>query len=104
MREVQDGKVSSVTITNQNITGKTQSNQTFSTYLPMIDQGLLPQLLSKGVEVRGSAPEQQGLLAQIFISWFPFLLLIGLWWFLCANKWVAGVAVRYLLVVVVRVY
>ena len=90
MREVQDGKVSSVTITNQNITGKTQSNQTFSTYLPMIDQGLLPQLLSKGVEVRGSAPEQQGLLAQIFISWFPFLLLIGLWWFFMRQQMGGG--------------
>ena len=90
MREVQDGKVSSVTITNQNITGKTQSNQTFSTYLPMIDQSLLPQLLSKGIEVRGTAPEQQGLLAQIFISWFPFLLLIGLWWFFMRQQMGGG--------------
>jgi cell division protease FtsH len=36
-------------------------------------------LLKYGVKIEGKAPEEQSLLMSIFISWFPMLLLIGIW-------------------------
>ena len=31
------------------------------------------------MRIEATPPERQSLLTQIFISWFPFLLLIGVW-------------------------
>jgi cell division protease FtsH len=42
---------------------------------------MIGELLNSGVEIEGRPPEQQSLLMQIFISWFPMLLLIGVWVF-----------------------
>jgi cell division protease FtsH len=39
------------------------------------------ELLNSKVKISGQAPEKQSFLAQIFIHWFPFLLLIGVWIF-----------------------
>ena len=38
-------------------------------------------MLTKNVKVVGEPPEEPSLLASIFISWFPMLLLIGVWIF-----------------------
>jgi cell division protease FtsH len=49
-------------------------------YLPMHnDPQLLKKLLSKNILVDGAPPEGQNLFSAIFISWFPMLLLIGVW-------------------------
>ncbi|UMX82020.1 hypothetical protein MJ561_26030 [Klebsiella pneumoniae] len=37
--------------------------------------------MTKNVKVVGEPPEEPSLLASIFISWFPMLLLIGVWIF-----------------------
>jgi cell division protease FtsH len=42
---------------------------------------MIGELLNHGVDIEGQPPEKQGLLMQIFISWFPMLLLIGIWVF-----------------------
>jgi cell division protease FtsH len=42
---------------------------------------MINDLLTNGVQVKAQAPEQESLLMQIFISWFPMLLLIGVWIF-----------------------
>ena len=47
----------------------------------MNDPKLLDNLLTKNVKVVGEPPEEPSLLASIFISWFPMLLLIGVWIF-----------------------
>ncbi|MBL8521529.1 MAG: AAA family ATPase, partial [Betaproteobacteria bacterium] len=36
-------------------------------------------LLKAGVKIEAKAPEEQSFLMQVFISWFPMLLLIGVW-------------------------
>ncbi|MGU0055683.1 hypothetical protein ACVXG7_05275 [Enterobacter hormaechei] len=51
----------------------------------MNDPKLLDNLLTKNVKVVGEPPEEPSLLASIFISWFPMLLLIGVWISLCAR-------------------
>ncbi|SHH72515.1 ATP-dependent zinc metalloprotease FtsH [Ferrimonas marina] len=63
------------------ISGTTNSGEKFVTYMPVYDKDLLNDLLDNNVEVNRLPPEQPSVLAQIFISWFPMLLLIGVWIF-----------------------
>lgn len=53
----------------------------YSTVMPIYDDKLLNDLLNKKVKVEGTLPERRGILSQILISWFPMLLLIGVWFF-----------------------
>jgi cell division protease FtsH len=45
------------------------------------DEGLTNDLIANGVTQYNEPPEKQSILASIFISWFPMLLLIGVWIF-----------------------
>ncbi|ALZ76156.1 ATP-dependent zinc metalloprotease FtsH [Rheinheimera sp. F8] len=45
------------------------------------DEKLLDDLIKNNVDSTGVKPEETSLLGQIFISWFPMLLLIGVWIF-----------------------
>lgn len=82
LQSVEQGNITSVTIADQAIEGKTRTNTNFSTYMPMAnDQYLIGELIKKGVNVVGKPPEQEGLLMHIFINWFPMLLLIAVWIF-----------------------
>jgi cell division protease FtsH len=78
--DVRAGQVSRVEIDGRTIRGVTTGGERFSTYSPG-DDGLINDLLNNGVSIKANPPEQQSLLAQIFISWFPMLLLIGVWIF-----------------------
>ncbi len=51
------------------------------TYMPVYDEKLLDDLIKYNVKVQGTPPEEQSLLGTIFISWFPMILLIGVWIF-----------------------
>lgn len=53
----------------------------YTTVMPLNDDKLLNDLLHKKVKVEGTLPEKRGFLSQILISWFPMLLLIGVWLF-----------------------
>jgi cell division protease FtsH len=79
---VKSGRVSDVIFEGRNIHGKLRSGENFATYNPETDnRSLIGDLLDNGVTIEGRPPEQQGLMMQIFISWFPMLLLIGVWIF-----------------------
>jgi len=78
--DVRQGQVSKVTISGRNITGTRQDGSSFKTYSPD-DPDLINDLLKNGVVVDAKEPEQPSLLMSIFISWFPLLLLIGVWIF-----------------------
>lgn len=81
--QLKQGMVGNVTIENgQIIKGVTKNNKRFSTYIPMRDDhALLDDLIKSGVDVSGQPKQQESFLLQIFISWFPMLLLIGVWVF-----------------------
>ncbi|HLD17438.1 MAG TPA: ATP-dependent zinc metalloprotease FtsH [Coxiellaceae bacterium] len=81
VKQLDAGNVKDVTVQNQVIEGVTQDNQRFITYMPMEDQNVLGEMVRKGVNVMGRPPEQQSVLMHILISWFPMLLLIGVWIF-----------------------
>jgi cell division protease FtsH len=79
---VKSGEVSQVTIDGRDIKGKLGNGNPFTTYSPETDnRALVGDLLEHGVDIKGVPPESQSVLMQIFISWFPFLLLIGIWIF-----------------------
>ncbi len=80
LNDVQSGTVEEVTIKGNTITGETTDGRRFKTYNPN-DSELVNDLLANDVKIDAAPAEQQSLLMQIFISWFPFLLLIGLWIF-----------------------
>ena len=78
--EVKQGRVAKVMIEGRVVKGVKQSGEKFTTYAPS-DIWLVSDLLKAGVIVEAKAEEEQGFLTQIFISWFPMLLLIGVWVF-----------------------
>ena len=78
--DVRTGRVDRVTIEGREITGYLDSGEKFNTYAPD-DPGLMADLLNNNVAVDAKPPEGQSVLTQIFISWFPMLLLIGVWIF-----------------------
>lgn len=80
--QVKSGNVAEVDIAGREITGKTRDMKSFTTYSPETDnRALVGDLLANNVRIDAKAPEQPSLLMNIFISWFPFLLLIGIWIF-----------------------
>ena len=78
--DVRNGRVSSVDIEGRVVKGVTTSGQPFTTYDPG-DRGMIGDLIDNGVSINAEPPEQQGVMMQIFISWFPMLLLIAVWVF-----------------------
>ena len=80
IQQVNNGQISEVNIQGRQIRGVKTSGERFTTYNPG-DFGLIGDLFNNSVKVDVNPPEQQGLLMQIFISWFPMLLLIGVWIF-----------------------
>jgi cell division protease FtsH len=79
--EVQQGMVKRVDIEGHSVEGLRADGSRFQTQTPPDDPKMVDDLLSNNVEVNVKAPNQQSLLMQIFISWFPMLLLIGVWIF-----------------------
>ncbi len=83
LSDVNNNLVQNVTINAQDgvVTGKNSAGQNFITYMPLLDPYLLTDLLKHSVTVNGKAPQEQSLWMRLLISWFPFVLLIGVWIF-----------------------
>ncbi|MEM7206678.1 MAG: ATP-dependent zinc metalloprotease FtsH [Pseudomonadota bacterium] len=82
MREVKSGGVSSVDIDGREIVGQLSNGNRFTTYSPETDnRSLVGDLLDAGVDISAEPQQEPSLLMQLFINWFPFLLLIGVWIF-----------------------
>ena len=80
--QVKERMVTRVTVSGREIVGETTDNKSFKTYSPETDnRSMIGDLLENNVEIVAQPPEQPSLLMNIFISWFPFLLLIGIWIF-----------------------
>ena len=78
--DVKTGKVVSVTIEDRNITGKFADGTRFNSYSPETsNDALIGTLLENNVEVLGSGPDRNSFWVHAFISWFPILLLLGIW-------------------------
>ncbi|MDD2723648.1 MAG: ATP-dependent zinc metalloprotease FtsH [Methylovulum sp.] len=76
--KVKKGLVDRVEVNGQLIKIRTTDGQNYETFNPG-DPHLIDDLLDAKIQIRTTPPVQQSLLMQIFISWFPMLLLIGVW-------------------------
>ncbi len=81
LNEVNAGNVRDVTIQGRIVNGQLSDGRSFQTYTPE-DPTLVSKLTDRGVRVVARAEESDvNPLFQILISWFPMLLLIGVWIF-----------------------
>ena len=81
MSEVDSGRVVEVEIQGNNITGSLSDGSKFTTYSPNYPN-LVEKLNEKGVSIIASPIEDKmPSLLGILLSWFPMLLLIGVWVF-----------------------
>jgi cell division protease FtsH len=82
MNTVDKGGVRSVTIQGRRVMGQLQSGESFSTYVPG-DPDMVSTLRAAGVKIVAEpVPENSPSFWSIVISWFPMLLLIGVWIYL----------------------
>ena len=77
---VTQGRIAKVTIDGHVLRGVQTDGQRFTTYTPN-DPWMVSDLLKNGVTVEVKPEEQPSMLTSIFVSWFPMLLLIGVWVF-----------------------
>ena len=81
LNEVDAGRVVEVQIQGNNISGVLADGKSFKTYSPNYPE-LVDKLSSKGVSIVASPLEDKmPSLLGILLSWFPMLLLIGVWIF-----------------------
>ena len=82
LSQVEQGGIKKVVINGKHIKAVRQNGTDFVTYSPQSsNKALVSDLLQNNVKIVGKPPQHQSILTQIFISWFPFLLLIGVWVF-----------------------
>ena len=79
IKEVNQGRVSSVTIDGYTIQGTYKNGDTFITTRPAAqDNQLMDDLFRHNVEIKGVKPDQQSLLRQLIVAAFPVLLLLAI--------------------------
>jgi len=79
--EVNNGRVQAVTIQGRTVKGQMADGQTFQTYTPE-DPSLVSRLTEKGVRVVAKPEDSEvNPLMHYLLSWFPMLLLVGVWVF-----------------------
>jgi cell division protease FtsH len=80
LEEVKAGRISKVTIEGRQLKATTSEGKRVTSYSPG-DIWLVSDLLKYGVKIEAKPEEEPSLLMNIFVSWFPMLLLIGVWIF-----------------------
>jgi len=80
IEEVRAQQITKVVIEGNVLKGERSDGQRFTSYAPS-DPWMVSDLLKNGVSVEAKPEEQPSFLMSLFISWFPMLLLIGVWIF-----------------------
>ena len=80
IEEVKDGKISKVVMEGRNLKATTTDGKKITSYAPP-DIWLVSDLLKSGVKIEAKPEEEPSLLMNVFVSWFPMLLLVGVWIF-----------------------
>jgi cell division protease FtsH len=79
--EVKSQRIREATIEDRTIIAITNDGKKIKATTTNLDRGLIGDLVNNGVKFDVKQPEPPSFLSQIFISWFPMLLLIGVWVF-----------------------
>ncbi|MBI5643053.1 MAG: ATP-dependent metallopeptidase FtsH/Yme1/Tma family protein [Deltaproteobacteria bacterium] len=80
IQEVENGNVAEVTIQGNDILGKLRDGKQFKSYSPQYPD-LIGKLRSNGVKISAEPVVETPSWGTIFVSWFPMVLLIGVWIF-----------------------
>ena len=80
LQHVDKGGITEVTIQGQTLTGRTTDGKTIQTFAPR-DSNLVQHLMDKKVSIKAEPQEEQPWYMTLLVSWFPMLLLIGVWVF-----------------------
>jgi cell division protease FtsH len=80
LKKAAAGQIEAVKIQGHHIEGVDTEKQHFSTYAPS-DPNLVKTLIDNKVQVRAEPEEESPWYVTILVSWFPMLLLIGVWIF-----------------------
>jgi cell division protease FtsH len=80
IEEVKAGRIAKVTIEGRVLKATTQDGKRVTSYSPG-DIWLVSDLLKYGVKIEAKPEEEPSFLMNVFVSWFPMLLLIGVWIF-----------------------
>jgi cell division protease FtsH len=80
LEEVRLGSITKVTIEGRMLKAITSDGKRITSYAPQ-DLWLVSDLIKNGVTIEAKPEEEQSFLMSIFVSWFPMLLLIGVWVF-----------------------
>ena len=83
MEEARQGHIGKVKMdSTRTLKATTRDGKTYTVYTPGIqDPWMVSDLMKHGVNVEAKPEEEPSLLMNIFVSWFPMLLLIGVWIF-----------------------
>jgi cell division protease FtsH len=83
MEEARQGRIAKVKMDGgRTLKATTKDGKAYTIYTPGIqDPWMVSDLLKNGVTVEAKPEEEPSLLMNIFVSWFPMLLLIGVWIF-----------------------
>ena len=80
LEEVKQGRISKVVMEGRTLKATTNDGKRITTYSPP-DLWLVSDLLKYDVKIEAKPEEEPSFLMNIFVSWFPMLLLIGVWVF-----------------------
>jgi len=81
MGKIENKSINRVRIDGDTISGTLQNGRSFKTIYPATDAELIPLLREAGVDITVKEGQKDNWLMTIFVSWFPMLLLIGVWIF-----------------------
>ena len=90
MDQVEQGQVTEVMIRGDSINGKYLDGEAFQTTAPPKDPNLIKSLRDKSVRIVVVPPEQTSWYMSILISWFPMILLLGIWIFFMRQMQAGG--------------
>lgn len=81
MSSIESKAITRVTISGDVLSGTLQDGKPFQTIYPLTDTELISILRKSGVDINVKEVQKDSFLMTIFVSWFPMLLLIGVWVF-----------------------
>ena len=89
INHIEKGQVMEVTIQGERVMGKLIDGRSFKSYAPR-DADLVSLLKEKGVRIAAKPAEESPWYMTILISWFPMLILIGIWIFFMKQMQAGG--------------
>ena len=87
---VESHDISQVQISGDIVSGKMRDGQSFRAVYPVNDNEMISILRASGADISVKEVQKDSWMMTLFISWFPMLLLIGVWIFFMRQMQMGG--------------